>query len=638
MKNVFLSIVLITVFLNWSGVYGQTVHKISSGENKIDDAVFNANSGDIIELTTNGGYYHEFFSIVINVPLTIRAAQGLEVKPIWICDDIDLIIELRNNLTLKGIQLDGSFGDNSTMVGVKIDSLDPTLTDYILKIDNCEFTNFTQRAIYAHPSSQADSVVITNSLFAHIDERAIYYKDPLLEPGSVQHFILGNCTFFDIGEDIIYVGDHDNNILTAGPEFFVDHITIHDPGMSDPDIKSIYPKFIDIAVIKNSIVTRSDFNESTTPARIYGTNSILEYFLYWNTGNISLKDNAAIDSAKVLENIDPLYFDASVGDLTLSENSPAIGSGENGTNLGDLRWSEYNRVTIDGLIGEWPDWTRLDTGAVNDPTLHDTTEFKAVWFTFDSNKVALRADFFGPCDWRGGQTSGTWNINSGALRFYFYDPIGNKWRIRLYQNSVDSSYTSAKLLLESGPDYPGVNSGRIDGIANWNEAGSSVEMFFPCDSIAFPTSQWHPDSTLRARFWCLDGWGGQTSRLPDDGSYYWFKVGDVDFNIKPTSVEEYKIGDYVPIDHRLFQNYPNPFNPVTNITYSISKAENVQIFIFNTLGQKIATLVNKKQTAGKHTLQWNTKDDQGYKMASGVYYYQLRAGNFVATKKMLLLK
>jgi len=642
MKYVFLLMMFVTLIMMPTNLSAQTVWPVSAGENKIDDAVFTAQPGDIIELTTNGGYYHEFFTIIIDKPLTIRAKEGLEVKPIWICDDVGRIITLLDDLTLEGITFIGSPGQNETERCIGTDSSGTgtgTKLDYKLKIDNCDFLNFetgSGRAIYANPYSHADSVIIKNSYFAHINNRAIYFKDPNVTP-SVNTFIIENCTFWDIGEDVIYV-DNFEDVLTTAISFYANHLTIHDPGTADPNIKSIYPKYIDGAIIKNSMVTRSVLSDVTDPARIYGANSVLEYFLYWNTDNISLREGATLDSTKLLINVDPLYFDESVGDFILNPSSQAVGFGENGTTLGDSRWFDIDRVTIDGLIGEWPEWTRLDTGAVNDPTLHDTTELKACWFTFDSNKVAMRADFFGPCDWRGGVTSGSWNINSGALRFYFYDPIGNKWRIRLYQNTIDSSFTRAKLLLEAGPNFPGLDTGRLDGIAQWNDAGTSVEMFFPGDSLAFPTSQWHPDSTLRARYWCLAGWGGQESRLPADGTYYWSRVSDVDFNNPPNSVEENKIGNNVPNKYKLFQNYPNPFNPVTNITYSISKSEKVQISIFNTLGQKIATLVNKKQTTGKHTIKWNARDNQGYKVASGVYYYQIEVDDFIQTKKMLLLR
>jgi hypothetical protein len=83
----------------------------------------------------------------------------------------------------------------------------------------------------------------------------------------------------------------------------------------------------------------------------------------------------------------------------------------------------------------------------------------------------------------------------------------------------------------------------------------------------------------------------------------------------------------------LDQNYPNPFNPATTIRYSLPKASKVQIKIFDVLGNEIGTLVNADKPAGTYEIDWNAA-----KLPGGVYFYQLRAGEFVQTKKMILLK
>lgn len=85
--------------------------------------------------------------------------------------------------------------------------------------------------------------------------------------------------------------------------------------------------------------------------------------------------------------------------------------------------------------------------------------------------------------------------------------------------------------------------------------------------------------------------------------------------------------------YELKQNYPNPFNPATVISYSIPRRENVSIKIYDILGNEAASLVNKKQDAGNYSIEWN-----GEGFASGVYYYKITAGDFVETKKMILLK
>ena len=83
----------------------------------------------------------------------------------------------------------------------------------------------------------------------------------------------------------------------------------------------------------------------------------------------------------------------------------------------------------------------------------------------------------------------------------------------------------------------------------------------------------------------------------------------------------------------LSQNYPNPFNPSTTIRYSIPQRTQVALTVFNTLGQQVATLVNEIQDAGYHDVKFD-----GSGLASGVYIYRLQAGDFVQTKRSLLLK
>ncbi|MFQ6009440.1 MAG: T9SS type A sorting domain-containing protein, partial [Candidatus Zixiibacteriota bacterium] len=83
----------------------------------------------------------------------------------------------------------------------------------------------------------------------------------------------------------------------------------------------------------------------------------------------------------------------------------------------------------------------------------------------------------------------------------------------------------------------------------------------------------------------------------------------------------------------LLGNHPNPFNPVTEISFSLPDAVHVKLEIFNVMGQKVATVVDRFMEAGKHTVQWDAAS-----FSSGVYFYRLTASDFVETKKMMLLK
>ena len=89
-------------------------------------------------------------------------------------------------------------------------------------------------------------------------------------------------------------------------------------------------------------------------------------------------------------------------------------------------------------------------------------------------------------------------------------------------------------------------------------------------------------------------------------------------------------------DFYLYQNYPNPFNPSTVISYSLSTPSLVNLKVYNALGQQVADLVNGYQSAGAHSVVFNSSAFNG--ISSGVYYFRLKAGNLVKSRKMLLIK
>jgi hypothetical protein len=96
--------------------------------------------------------------------------------------------------------------------------------------------------------------------------------------------------------------------------------------------------------------------------------------------------------------------------------------------------------------------------------------------------------------------------------------------------------------------------------------------------------------------------------------------------------------DILPISFELEQNYPNPFNPTTSIRFGLPTKSHVSIKVYNLLGQEITSLVNEELSAGTHTTEWDGRDKSRTEVASGIYFYKLIAGDFVDTKKMMLIK
>ncbi len=103
-------------------------------------------------------------------------------------------------------------------------------------------------------------------------------------------------------------------------------------------------------------------------------------------------------------------------------------------------------------------------------------------------------------------------------------------------------------------------------------------------------------------------------------------------------ITDLKSDNQSPSSFGLYQNYPNPFNPSTVIRYQLAVSSAVRLKIYNALGQEVVTLVNARQSAGRHEVMWNGKDNKGKSVSSGVYLYRLQAGDYSVTRKMVILR
>ena len=118
------------------------------------------------------------------------------------------------------------------------------------------------------------------------------------------------------------------------------------------------------------------------------------------------------------------------------------------------------------------------------------------------------------------------------------------------------------------------------------------------------------------------------------GKVYWDDFAVVEGNV--TKVDGREIN--VPVQYELSQNYPNPFNPSTSISFSLANSENVQLAVYNLLGEKVRTLLDGKMNAGSHTVVWDGTNDSGLTMPSGHYFYVLSTAKAQLTRRMTLVK
>ena len=143
-----------------------------------------------------------------------------------------------------------------------------------------------------------------------------------------------------------------------------------------------------------------------------------------------------------------------------------------------------------------------------------------------------------------------------------------------------------------------------------------------------PTQGSAQNSTLNRTF--------RVHRYPTD------YLGFSGHNLEPTGPIELYMNThdltYLPDKHGLHQNYPNPFNPETLIPYNLPENIFVNITIYDLLGRQVKTLVNQGQNAGFNSIKWNAINDYGEPVSAGIYLYQIQAGTFYQTRKMVLLR
>ena len=135
-------------------------------------------------------------------------------------------------------------------------------------------------------------------------------------------------------------------------------------------------------------------------------------------------------------------------------------------------------------------------------------------------------------------------------------------------------------------------------------------------------------STLNEEDNVITGFGSFLLQNPLQYDHF---IGEVVLNLNPTAVEQ--SNSDIPSGYALLNNYPNPFNPSTTISFSIPEEEFVVLKVFNSLGEELAELVNEALSAGNYSVSFAASE-----LTSGIYFYQIKAGNFAEVKKMMLIK
>ncbi|WP_337865214.1 T9SS type A sorting domain-containing protein [Ignavibacterium sp.] len=396
-------------------------------------------------------------------------------------------------------------------------------------------------------------------------------------------------------------------------------------------------------------------------------------YAFWTSDN---QDNASLrlfrtNDFLTIDQIDPPTWASSrfgdngiiqIGGISDDNNNVYVGSIASFTeDIGAGGWEiGYSKSTDDGATwSDWfiPDWRQISA----------TQDYDRLWDWLIGNAfVNYSGDITVDANGLVHLVTGLTDTSTGTNAIVeFFETAPGVWDAKiiasgtevhdysLYSNGADPG------LGQTGPSIMiATNQARDFFVAQWTigspETGDTI-----CDvyikTRALSDNAWDNKQNLTqtdnmnengchlAQYLATTSSGGTTTDWLF--SMYWYEAGNTTYLINqlnrsvvyvatvPVRVVS-GVDDGLPLNtFELAQNYPNPFNPSTNIKYSIAERSNVTIKVYDMLGSEVATLVNQVQDAGTHNVVFNASN-----LASGMYVYTITAGNFTATKKMMLLK
>ena len=309
----------------------------------------------------------------------------------------------------------------------------------------------------------------------------------------------------------------------------------------------------------SGIITNSIFWENEGPEGITGVATITYSIVQ---GGWDGEDN--IDA-------DPLFCNPDSGDYTLATNSPCVGTGEDGENMGafgvgcgiQVDWEFSLSEPVIEVMGTDNVWNPGDTISV-EMDFCNNTNVAHNWYP----GVTIESD------------SSLTSLHSGHI--WFYAMVADECHAISW-----------------------------GAIANTSIISDTIVEF-----RAYPEAlncQNQPE-------YCING-DTLTFEVP-------IVVQVISAEPEPFTPEEFS----------LRQNYPNPFNPVTTLRYDIPENSHVTVTIYDMLGREVKTLINHTQDAGYRSIIWNATNDYDKPVSAGIYLYQIQAGEYISTKKMVLLK
>ena len=255
-----------------------------------------------------------------------------------------------------------------------------------------------------------------------------------------------------------------------------------------------------------------------------------------------------------------------------------------------------------------------------------------------------------------------WKKSEGADQYLIQVASDKKFTSIFKSNSTSDTTKSTAWFSEGNTYYWRVQASNLAGSSNWSDVGYFTLLYAPTN-LALQnntpneiTLTWKDNSTIEdgyiierkqgteASFTVIDTLKGSGNEYIDDNAgqsiTYTYRVKAYkdsvvssysnEVSLTLTGIEGQK---KIPTEYSLSQNYPNPFNPTTKIKFALPKSGLTKIVIYDLLGRAVRTLIDKEIEAGYHEITLDATD-----LTSGIYFYRVQSGDFIQTKKMILLK
>jgi len=334
----FLLALFVCLLFSGATAMGQTVHQVAAGTDVLKPAIDAAAPGDIIELTTSGGEYLSSDQIVLDKDLVIRAAEGLEQKPVLKYIGTSTSAYLFKIIASPNVQFDGlEFDGDGTAEGaaakakyaLRLDNNDTTGT-MVVKVNDCVLHDFNDKFIKPYANCGIDSLIVTFTTFYNGAKEGVtlYSGSSSDPPVRLKYAEFSNCTFYGITREGIK-GDTNPNT-----EVLVNHCTFYDCGGSSKGM--IYFDDMTNVEVKNSLFVHNTY--SSYFARFESADNLFHHNGVWDVTSWSVSSATVSDTL----HSDPQFADPGNGDFSLAETSPVLGMADDGHAMGDLRWDpEY---------------------------------------------------------------------------------------------------------------------------------------------------------------------------------------------------------------------------------------------------------------------------------------------------------